>query len=142
MSNQYVGITDNRLLSPGTSKMKSIEELEVFKKVHILTLKLYKITASFPQEEKFGLISQIRRASSSVGANLIEGSHRINKKEFRQFVGIARGSIGELKYHLLLAKDLGYIKEDLYRQIKEEINIISKMLYGLIQSLTHTDNRH
>ena len=124
--------------------MKSIEDLEVFKKVHVLTLKLYKITAKFPQEEKFGLISQIRRASSSVGANLMERCHRINRKEFRQFVGIARGSIGELKYHLLLAKDLEYIKEDLYQQIKEEINVISKMLYGLIQSLTHThtDHRH
>ena len=80
----------------------SVEDLDVFKLAHALTLELYKITASFPVEEKFGLVSQIRRSSSSICANLMEGSHRNNTGEYRQFAGIARGSTGELKYHLLL----------------------------------------
>ncbi len=116
--------------------IKSVEELDVYKKAHELTLKLYKITKIFPNDEKFGLISQIRRAASSINANLLEGSHRINTKEFRQFCGIARGSAGELKYHLLLAKDLGYIATENYDLLIEEIETITKMLYGLIKSLS------
>jgi len=116
--------------------MKSVEELDVFKKAHMLTLELYKCTATFPSEEKFGLVSQIRRASSSICANLMEGSHRINTNEFRQFAGIANGSTGELKYHLLLAKDLNYIDKDKYNFLNQEINVISKMLRGLINSLS------
>ena len=85
--------------------VSSVEDLKVFQDSHALTLALYKITKDFPSDERFGLISQIRRASSSICANMIEGSHRNNKNEYRQFVGIARGSVGELKYHLLLAKD-------------------------------------
>ena len=127
--------------------MKSVEELEVFKRAHMLTLELYKSTSKFPSEEKFGLISQIRRASSSICANLMEGSHRINTGEFRQFVGISNGSIGELKYHILLAKDLNYIDLEKYNFLNQEINIISKMLRGLINSLTqktntNTSNQH
>ncbi len=87
------------------NRINSAEDLEVFKRAHSLTLKIYQITKNFPSEEKFGLISQMRRASASICANLMEGSHRLNRKEFRQFVGIAKGSAGELKYHLLLSKD-------------------------------------
>ncbi len=113
----------------------------------MLTLELYKCTSKFPSEEKFGLISQIRRASSSICANLIEGSHRINTGEFRQFVGISNGSTGELKYHILLAKDLNYIDLEKYNFLNQEINTISKMLRGLINSLTqktntNTSNQH
>lgn len=71
------------------SKINCVEELDVFKKAHTLTLRIYKTTNSFPTEERFGLISQMRRSSASIAANLIEGSHRLNRKEFRQFVGIA-----------------------------------------------------
>ena len=118
--------------------VSSVEDLVVFKKSHQLTLDLYNLTKKFPADEKFGLISQIRRASSSICANLMEGSHRNNRKEYRQFVGIARGSVGELKYHILLAKDLGYI-DDSYNMFIEEINSISKMLFRLKNSLTpHT----
>jgi four helix bundle protein len=126
--------------------VSSVENLKVFQDSHKLTLELYQLTKKFPNDEKFGLVSQIRRASSSICANLIEGSHRNNKNEYRQFVGIARGSIGELKYHLLLSKDLGYIDLKQYDIIINKINEISKMLYGLIKSLekahTHTHNSH
>ena len=119
--------------------MKSADELEVFKKAHRLTLELYQHTDAFPQTEKFGLVSQIRRACSSICANLMEGSHRINTGEFRQFVGIANGSVGELKYHILLAKDLGYVDIHTYQRFVLELDTISKMLRGLIRSLTNTN---
>jgi four helix bundle protein len=113
----------------------SVENLKVFKKSHELTLDLYKLTTQFPSEEKFGLTSQIRRSSASICANLIEGSHRNNTKEYRQFAGISRGSVGELKYHLLLAKDLNYISENHYKNHLDTVNDISKMLFGLVKSL-------
>lgn len=96
------------------AKISSVEDTEVFKKGHDLTLKIYRISAAFPSEERFSLTQQMKKSSASIGANLLEGSHRLNKKEFRQFVGIARGSTGELKYHLLLAKDLEYLPLEQY----------------------------
>ena len=123
------------------SKVKSVEELEVFKKGHNLTLNIYKISKKFPAEEKFNLTPQMRRAGASICTNLMEGSHRLGRKEFRQFVGIAKGSTGELKYHLLLAKDLEYLPEDQFIVLRSEAEEISKMLNGLAKSLsdTHTD---
>ena len=105
-------------------------------------MKTYKITQGFPQTEKFGLVSQMRRAASSIAANLIEGSHRISRKEFRQFVSIAKGSAGELKYHMMLSKDLGYVLVKEYDSLITDLEEISKMLNGLIKSLSFTDTNH
>ena len=121
------------------NRVKSVEELEVFKNGHNLTLNIYKISKKFPAEEKFSLVEQIRRSAASVCTNLMEGSHRLGRKEFRQFVGIAKGSAGELKYHLLLAKDLGYLPEEQFAVLRSEAEKISKMLNGLAKSLTDTD---
>ena len=115
--------------------MKSIEELDVFKLSHKATLTIYKITKDFPVEERFGLVSQMRRAAYSVPMNLAEGSHRLNRKEYRQFVGFAKGSAGEMKYQLLLAKDLNYIDENNYNELKSKYERISQMLTGLAKSL-------
>src|SRR4030043_2064511 len=112
------------------NRVKSVEELEVFKDGHNLTLNIYKISKKFPAEEKFSLIQQIRRAAASISTNLMEGSHRLGRKEFRQFVGIAKGSTGELKYHLLLEKDLGYLPEEQFAVLRSEAEKISKMLNG------------
>jgi four helix bundle protein len=71
----------------------------------------------------------------------MEGGHRLGRKEFRQFVGIAKGSTGELKYHLLLAKDLGYLPEEKFVVLRSEAEKISKMLNGLAKSLTDTDTK-
>ena len=120
------------------TKIQSVEQLEVFKRSHQLTLTVYRISEIFPQGEKFGLTSQIRRAASSIRSNLMEGSHRLSRREFRQFVGIAKGSVGELKYHLLLARDLGYLPDDQYDQLRFEAEEISKMLNGLVKSLSDT----
>jgi four helix bundle protein len=116
-------------------KIKSVEDLEVFKKTHLLVLKIYELTKQFPSDEKYGLIPQIRRAAYSIPSNLMEGSNRLGSKEYRQFVGIARGSAAELKYQLLLAKDLGYIPAAKYNEIEKEILEISRMLMGLANTL-------
>ena len=124
------------------SVINTVEDLEVFKRSHNLALRIYKLTEMFPQSEKFGLISQMRRASASIATNLIEGSHRLSSKEFRQFASISRGSVGELKYHLLLSRDLGYLPEEDHSHLRNELEEISKMLNGLIKSLSHTDTKH
>ena len=115
--------------------MGTAEKLDVFKKAHKLTIELYKRTSNFPDREKYGLVSQIRRASYSINANLMEGSHRNGDGEYKQFAGIARGSAGELKYHLLLAKDLNYLSEQEYSKFKVQLEEISRMLAGLINKL-------
>lgn len=112
-----------------------IEELDVFKLSHGLTLKTYKVTADFPKDEKFGLTSQMRKSAASVAANLMEGGHRFSKNEYKHFVSISRGSSGEMKYHLLVSKDLGYIQEDIYTEMSEGYNRISMMLTKLHSSL-------
>jgi four helix bundle protein len=115
--------------------MKSVEQLDVFKLAHELTLKIYKITATFPREESFGLVPQTRRAASSIGMNLVEGSMRLNSREFRHFVGIARGSTAEVCYQLLLAKDLGYILNELYTEFRSGFERVGQMLTRLAQTL-------
>ena len=117
-------------------KITKTEDLTVFKRAHKFTLEVYKITEKFPKQEQWGLTNQMRRSSASICANLLEGSYRNNSKEYRQFVGIAKGSSGELKYHLLLAHDLGYLAQDEYTQLGAEIEEICKMLHGLVMSLS------
>ena len=82
--------------------VKDFHELKVWQKAHQLTLAVYQTTAGFPREELYGLTSQLRRASSSVGANLAEGCGRNGDAEFARFCSIAMGSASELEYHLLL----------------------------------------
>jgi len=118
------------------TKIDSVEDLDVFKRAHQLTLNVYKMSATLPADEKFGLVSQMKRAAASICTNLMEGSYRLNRGEYRQYVGIARGSSGELKYHFLLAKDLGYIPENDYLKYRVELDEISKMLKGLANSLS------
>ena len=83
----------------------------------------------------FSLVDQMRRAAASIGMNLVEGSRRLNNREYRQFVGIARGSAGEVCYQLLLAKDLGYLSEELYRDLRAQYDRVIQMLSRLAQTL-------
>jgi four helix bundle protein len=115
--------------------MKRVEELDVFKLSHALALEIFAVTKTFPDEEKFGLISQMRRASYSMPMNLMEGAHRLSSKEYRQFVGIAKGSAGEMKYQLLLVKDLKYISEDEYSNLSSRYEHVSQMFAKLAKSL-------
>jgi four helix bundle protein len=115
--------------------MKKVEELDVFKLSHSLAIEIFEITKTFPDEERFGLISQMRRAAYSVPMNLMEGAHRLSSKEYRQFVGISKGSTGEIKYQLLLAKDLGYISEGRHSDLHSKYERVSQMLTKLAKSL-------
>ncbi|HXX33170.1 MAG TPA: four helix bundle protein [Thermodesulfobacteriota bacterium] len=115
--------------------MKTVQELDVFKLSHSLVLEIFELTKSFPDGEKFGLVSQMRRAAYSIPMNLMEGGHRLNRKEYRQFVGIAKGSAGEMKYQLLLVKDLKYIIEDEYSELLSQYERVSQMLTKLAESL-------
>ncbi len=115
--------------------MKSVEGLDVFKLSHEMALAIYEMTKSFPDEEKFGLTSQMRRAAYSVPMNLVEGANRLNSKEYRQLVGIAKGSAGEITYQLLLARDLKYIDRKTHDSHRSCYDRIIQMLTGLAKSL-------
>jgi four helix bundle protein len=119
--------------------VKDVKDLEVFKFAHSLVLDIYKLTENFPHEERFGLISQMRRSAYSIPTNMIEGSNRLNTKEYRHFVGIAKGSAGEISYQILLARDLGYISEEIYSGLKNRYEIVIKMLTNLAKSLSKKD---
>ncbi|MBI5235217.1 MAG: four helix bundle protein [Deltaproteobacteria bacterium] len=118
------------------NKVKSVEELDVFKLAHELTLDIYRVTNDFPKEEIYGLVSQLRRAAGSVPANLTEGGNRNTKAEFRHFAGIAKGSAGEARYQLLLAKDLGYLEEERYETLADGYGRVLQMLQKLVRSLS------
>lgn len=115
---------------------RSVADLEVFKLAHELVLRVYELTRRFPSDERFGLTAQVRRAAVSVPANLAEGAGRLHRAEYRQFVGIAKGSAAEVSYHLLLARDLGHINEEEYRRVREGYDSIGRMLTRLAQALS------
>jgi four helix bundle protein len=115
--------------------VKSAEDPDVFKLAHALTLRVYKITETFPKQEIYNLTAQTRRAASSICMNLLEGSMRLTSRDYRQFVGIARGSAGEPSYQLLLAKDLGYISQESYHDLRSQYVRVGPMLTRLTQSL-------
>lgn len=100
-----------------------------------MTLKVYKATQAFPQKERYRLTDQLCRSASSVPANIAEGTGRNTLKEYVQFLYTARGSIEETKYHLILAKDLGYLPLSDFNDLMEGYNEVGKMLNGLINSL-------
>ncbi len=112
-----------------------LEDLDVFKLSHHMTLEIYRITGNYPSAEKFGLTSQMRRAVSSICMNLTEGAYRLGKNEFRRYVSIARGSCGELKYQVLLSKDLGYMEMNSFDFLTENCERINMMLMKLYKSL-------
>jgi len=116
--------------------VSNYKKLAVWEKSHQLTLEIYKITALFPNDEMYGLISQLRRASSSIPANIAEGSGRGGSKEMAQFLRIAQGSAHEVEYHLLLARDLEFIKSETHLQLEEKIIEIQRMLAGLISTIS------
>lgn len=120
--------------------MQPFRKLVVWQKAHELTLIMYKVTRSFPTDEKYGLTAQIRRAAASVCANLAEGCGRQTRREFARFAYISLGSASELEYHVLLAADLGFVAPNTYSHIANAVVQVKRMLGGLIRRLT-TDNR-
>jgi four helix bundle protein len=110
-------------------------DLFVWQKAHKLTLDLYSITGTFPESERFNLVSQIRRASTSIATNIVEGHDRSSTNDFLRFLFIARGSLEEVRYLILLAKDLDFVTESIYKEIEKDCTEISIALNKLIKSL-------
>ena len=107
----------------------------VWRKAHEFTLLIYLITKKFPKDELFGIVSQIRRASSSVPANIVEGSARRSSKEYAQFLVQARGSLSETQYFLELSKDLNYISKEEFDFLTLLSIEVSKMLNSLLTKI-------
>lgn len=115
--------------------MKDFKDMRVWSKAHSLTIGVYKATRGFPREELFGLTSQMRRAASSIGANIAEGSGRRSDGELTRFLHIARGSAAELEYHLLLAHDLELLSDISHGVLVKQTDEVQRMLTSLIQQV-------
>jgi len=115
--------------------MKDFRDLKVWEKSHALTLEIYRATAVFPKPELYGLTSQIRRCSASIGANIAEGCGKRGNNEFQRYLQIASGSASELDYHLLLSKDLGFLSEIDYGKLARSLTEVRKMLTSLLQKV-------
>lgn len=112
--------------------MGRFENLEVWKKAHAVVLKTYGATAAFPNEERYGLTSQIRRSAASIPANIAEGCGHNRDTELARFIGYAVGSSNELEYHLLLARDLGYLEQSTYSTLIDSVREVGRMLSSLL----------
>ena len=116
--------------------MNNYKELKVWQKAIDLAEMIYQITGNYPREEKFGLISQLRRAAISVASNIAEGAGRNTDGEFRQMLGIAYGSICEVETQLILSDRMAIIDKSEFEKLSNEIATIQKMLYALIKKLS------
>jgi len=120
--------------------IKSFRDLSVWHKSHKLVVDILQTDIRFPSEDRFGLATQLRRAAISVPANIAEGCERYHTKEKLQFLNIARGSLSEARYYLLLCRDLNYLDIDKYHLFDSRCEEIFRMLGGLIASLKDSDN--
>ncbi len=117
------------------AKIKSFTDLNAWRKGHELVLDIYKITKTFPSDEKYGLSDQMRRCAVSITSNIAEGFSRRGNKEKLQFYYISLGSVTEVQNQLLIARDIGYIKNLEFKKIAEKTVEVSKLTNGLIKSL-------
>ena len=111
--------------------MQRFTEVKVWQRSHKLALEAYRVTATFPSAERFGLISQLRRAAASVPTNIAEGSKRESNHEYARFLNIAEGSLAETEYLLMLSRDLGFLARDTADGLLQEITDIARMLNSL-----------
>ena len=115
--------------------MSDYKKLKVWEDAHQFTVDIYNITKKFPNNEQYGLTSQIRRSASSIPTNIVEGCGQLDNGNLIRFLGIAKGSAFETEYQLLLAKDLNYITNKEYNNLTKKIKSIIHMLIALIKSL-------
>jgi|SRR3989338_4106254 len=119
-------------------KIKSFTDLRAWKEAHQLVLRIYKISKHFPNDERFGLSDQIRRATVSISSNIAEGFSRNSNSEKKQFYYFSLGSLSETQNQLLIAKDLGYISKDEFALIANHTVSVSKLINALIKFLKNT----
>ncbi len=116
-----------------SQKIKSFTDLKVWQEGHKLVILIYQITKKFPQKEVYSLTDQIRRSATSIISNIAEGFGRQTYKEKIQFYYLAQGSLTELKNQILIAKDVGYLKNKDFSNLVEKVNIVHQLLQGLIK---------
>ena len=115
--------------------MKDFRRLKVWHKGRVLVLAVYEATQDFPKQELYGLTAQLRRAAASIPANIAEGCGRASKAELGRFLQIAMGLTSELEYHLLLAKDLGFLPEVRYSHLLDGTQELERMLATLVRKV-------
>ena len=116
--------------------MALYQELSVYQKGYRLTREIYQSTRAFPQDERYGLISQMRRAAASIPVNIAEGyGKEESTAELKRYLRMAKGSAAELSVWLDLSKDLGYMDEQVWKDFRKKVTEIEKMLRGLIDSI-------
>ncbi|GGH06493.1 four helix bundle protein [Mucilaginibacter phyllosphaerae] len=115
--------------------MQDYKELIVWQKSHAFVVGIYGTLSSFPKDEAFNLVSQLKRASTSIPTNIAEGTGRFTSKDFASYLQIALGSSHEVEYLILLSKDLGFINLELYNIHSQHINEIKAMLISLIKKV-------
>jgi four helix bundle protein len=115
--------------------MRDYTKIEAWKLADDLTVAVYERTRLFPKEEIYGLTSQLRRASYSVPANIVEGSSRESKKDYLHFLYIARGSLSETQYFVHLAQRLGYLSAEAAEALRGQTKLTFACLHGLIQAV-------
>jgi four helix bundle protein len=115
--------------------MQNYKDLKVWEKAHAFTLKIYQVTKSFPKEELYSLTNQIRRAASSIPANIAEGCGKKTQLELAHFLNIALGSANEAEYFILLSKDLNYLPAGKHVELTDNINEVKAMLISLINKV-------
>ena len=119
--------------------MQDFHDLKVWQKSHSLTRDIYAATLDFPGEEKYGLISQMRRSAVSVGGNIAEGCGRQTRADFARFLHISLGSASELGYYVLLARDLGFLTDEQQDGLEQKVTEVKRMLTSLARKLTAKD---
>ncbi len=118
--------------------MRKTNEYDVFNISHEMALEIYKLTRNFPEEEIYELVSQLRKSAYSIPTRLVESDGEKGKKEFAHFISIALGSCEEVRYQLLLSRNLGYINKKDYERIENEYERIEKMLSELFSQATES----
>jgi len=115
--------------------VRNYRDLQVWSKAYALTLELYKLSRTFPKDELYGLTAQLRRSATSIGANLAEGCGRRTNSEMARFVKIALGSASELDHHLLLCRDLEFLKVEDYQRCARALTSLRKMLTAFLSAI-------
>jgi four helix bundle protein len=123
------------------ASMMPYQRLTAWQAAHELALVVYRVTDAFPKQELYGLTSQLRRAAFSVAANIAEGVAKRGNGEFRRFLDIAIGSLSEISYTTLLAKDLGILKPENASEIEEHRERTSKLTWGLYKSISRNSKQ-
>lgn len=118
-----------------STKINSFTDLKTWQEGHKFVLMTYKYTSKLPADEKFGLISQMRRAAVSITSNIAEGFRRSSKNDKKQFYVISLSSLTELQNQLLICKDLQFINEQQFKELSNQSVLIAKMIQGLIKSV-------